>query len=607
MIHRGPDGGGQFDDDEISLGVRRLSIIDLDTGDQPIHNEDKSVWIVFNGEIYNFIELRRQLEARGHRFYTKTDTETIIHLYEEYGQKCVDHLRGMFAFAIWDCKQRLLLLARDRLGIKPLLYCVVDERIVFGSELKVLLASGLIPRELDPLAVEHYLTFLAAPHPRTMIKGVYALPAGCTLVAQDGKRRIEHYWDIPWQAEFEKDCPDDEYLSRFKALLAEACEYRLVSDVPLGVFLSGGVDSSLIVAIMSRLLDYPVKTFNISFGREGEKFNETTYARAIAGRFKTEHTEAVVTAQDVLNDLDEIIWALDQPSHDGVNTYFVSRLAKSSVTVALSGLGGDELFGGYPFFNFYSQLRRYGELWRRLPGGLRKWVGGGLGAGGSAPTGVQNLKRRLRNLDNLCEVPLSEVYTLSRGFSSQGVGLSITTPVFRQALEASARDDGNDTFLHSIAGQVEGGLPFNQAAHMELNVYMHNTLLRDTDAVSMAHSLEVRVPLLDHKLVEFAAGTPPRLKQNKWLIKKLAYEFLPPEVIDRPKRGFMFPYSVWLRGELKPVLDSAFDQETVARRGIFDYPTVARLYHRFLADPEVDYIGVWGLAVLELWCRKFID
>lgn len=598
MRHRGPDDSGTYvgrDAGAVSLANCRLSIIDLSpAGHQPMTNEDGSLWLVYNGEMYNFADLREELAQAGHRFTSNTDTEVVLHAYEEWGLKCLHRFRGMFAFGLWDEKRQRLFAARDRLGIKPLLYTEHNDVFLFSSELKTLLSSGLVEPRLNRQALHHYLSFYAVPTPYTMLEGVWALPPGHYLTHEKGELTIERYWDVPPAQPLKAD--EAELRAELRRLLEESIRLRMIADVPVGAFLSGGVDSSAVVALMTRISGEQLKTFSIGFGREGARIDERSDARVLAEHYGTDHHEVIVSGRDVLDQLDAIVEAMDQPSGDGINTYLVSQATAQHVKVALSGLGGDELFAGYPQFRLFQRMSGYADAWNRLPAPAQAVARVGAGA-------LDVGRRALGWLED----DFVGRYARVRVLYDEARKAALYAPDTRAAL---ADAEPSPAYLDRFVLPEESGDPIAQLTRLELKNYMAHTLLRDTDVMSMAHSLEVRVPLIDHELVEFAVNLPADLKlrdgQTKWLFTQALSDVLPPEVVDRPKRGFEMPVAEWLRSDLRPVLDDALSERAVKARGLFDPAAVSETYRAFLRG-EGAYMYVWSLAALELWMRRFID
>ena len=530
LVHRGPDDEGFFFEDNVGLGMRRLNIIDLHTGRQPIANETGSVWIVFNGEIYNFLELRSELEAKGHVFATHTDTETIVHAYEEYGDDCVNHLNGMFAFAIWDRDRERLLLARDRIGVKPLYYFVNQRFLAFGSELKALLAFQEIPRALDFSALDVFLTFEYIPAPLSIFRGIFKLPPGHTLVFHKGKVQIRKYWELNFtKGEIQTTTAEEELMT----LLKDAVRLRLRSDVPLGAFLSGGLDSSTIVAMMVELVEKPIKTFSIGF--DDPSYNELKYAKLVAKTFGTDHYELVLQP-DIVNLVEELIGFLDEPLADVsvFPTYLVSKLTKEYVTVALSGDGGDELFAGYDWY----VAAKLDRVYRKLPKIIKKqWV--------PALMRFFPPSKRKKGLINKCKRFVD------------GAELDPSLQHFRWNLyltEQKKRVLYNKGFKEELE-ETEPFLPFSeyldrhdladplwQQQFADINTFLVDDILVKVDRMSMAHSLECRNPFLDYRLVEFAFALPAQLKlkglQTKYILKRCMAKKLPKAIWNRKKRRF---------------------------------------------------------------------
>ncbi|HXC62016.1 MAG TPA: asparagine synthase (glutamine-hydrolyzing) [Nitrospiria bacterium] len=590
IIHRGPDDQGVYLDRGVGIGMRRLSIIDLQTGQQPVRNEDGSVWVVFNGEIYNYKDLRRELEGKGHSFYTETDTETIVHLYEEYGVRCMEKLRGMFTFAIWDKKRRQMLLARDRLGIKPLYYGVIAGRLVFASELKAILQLPDIESRLNWGAVDHLFSFLSTPRSDSIIEGMRKLEPGHFLVASPGKEvSIERYWDVSFEPDYSHD--ERYFVERLRELLTESVRSHLVSDVPLGAFLSGGIDSSSITAAMSKLTAGPVKTFSIGF--PDQDYNELKHARLVAKHLGTDHHELVLEP-NVLDILEDLTWHLDEPFGDSsaIPTFMVSKMAAEHVTVVLSGDGGDELFAGYDKYVVEErEKRKYGFL----PRPVRKMLGT---VGRMIPEGVRG-----HNFLNHLSLPDLERYldscTLFRNEQKKKLFRAEVFDLF------STKDRRGAGYFSRVNGHW-----LSTMQYWDLNDYLPLDILTKVDRMSMAHSIEVRVPLLDHKLVEFAATIPPELKlrngTTKYIFKRAMRGILPDEVIDRPKQGFAIPLSRWFRGRLNGFIRELLLSDTVRRRGVFNVEYIEQLLKWHEKGRNLD-LQLWTLISFELWCRIFLD
>jgi asparagine synthase (glutamine-hydrolysing) len=603
QAHRGPDDEGvitlppdsAYRTPYVALGSRRLAIIDLSpAGHQPISNEDGMVWVTYNGEIYNFMDIRDELIKRGYRFRSNTDSEVLVHGYEEWGiEGLLRRLRGMFAFAIWDQKNRRLFVARDRLGKKPLYYTWGGRTFLFASELKSLLASGLVERCLNPAGIVAYLSLGSVPAPLTMIDGVEALPPGCYLTLQDGTPELKRYWHLSFNEA--PNLTEDEVIERLRPLLQEAVQLRLVSDVPVGAFLSGGIDSSAIVALMREATGGTIRTFSITF--KEKEFSEGSFAKLVAEHFETEHTEYKVTADEVLCEFPKVIWAMDQPTIDGVNTYFVSKVTRDSGTiVALSGVGGDELFGGYSSFQRVPRLYHLSLAAHAVPGcgrALEKMLGAVARHG------------RLHKLRALFQHPASPEmsYLAVRGLY---LGDELKALVNPDLLEHGSRLFTPLSYLQAITADHYGLCLPNTVSLLELRTYMHNQLLRDTDVMSMAHALEARVPFLDHVLVEFLASVPTKYKFTatpKALLMNALKSKLPQSVIERPKGGFTFPFERWLAGPWNAWLEDILNGLNTE---IFNPQEVRSLRHRFIKG-NMHWSRIWAVAVLQAWSDMFLD
>ncbi len=591
MVHRGPDDAGYYSADGVVLGMRRLSIIDLASGHQPVHNEDGTVWVVFNGEIYNFKSLRASLERQGHRFYTGTDTEVIVHLYEQYGDRCVERMRGMFAFAVWDARRKNLFVARDRLGIKPLFYTIVDGRFAFGSELKVLLQLPEVERRLNWGSVNHLLSSMCTPSSESIVEGVHKLKPGHVLTAsaRDGVR-VREYWDVIFDPDYGK--PEGYFIERLRDLLEQSVKLRLIADVPLGAFLSGGVDSSAVVATMARVGSGQMKTFSIGFAEQ--EYNELEYARQIARKFETDHHELVLEP-NVLDVIDDLAWYLDEPFGDSsaIPTYMVSKLASEHVTVVLSGDGGDELFAGYDRYLVERRERKMAGI----PAPLRQAAGL---VGRSMREGMKG-RNFLRHLAINGPDRYFDANMLFRDFEKATL---FEPDVYREIQNMDSRA-GWRGFL------ANGRMHWLSALqYLDIKNYLPNDILTKVDRMSMAHSIEARVPLLDHKFVEFAATIPPELKlkgvTTKYIFKKAMEGSLPQDILYRPKRGFAVPLSRWFRGRLSPFMRDLLLSRKSVERGIFRKAYLERLIEMNDRGRPMD-LQLWTLITFELWCRRFID
>jgi asparagine synthase (glutamine-hydrolysing) len=588
---RGPDDEGYYVDGSIGLGMRRLSIIDLATGQQPVHNEDGSIQVVLNGEIYNFRELRAEMEARGHRFYTASDTEVIVHLYEEYGAECVHKLRGMFAFALWDDRNKKLLLARDRLGIKPLFFGEFDGKLVFASELKALLQLPWVKRELNWRSVAHLFSFSTTPRNESIIDGIHKLQPGHILTIEHGKPpSVLCYWDVFFDTDTVHD--EDYFVEGLRERLEESVRLRMICDVPFGAFLSGGVDSSAVVATMTRLSDQPVKTFTIGFPEK--EYNEIAHAREVAKAFGTEHHELILEP-DVMGILGDLAWHLDEPFGDSsaIPTYMVSQLAAQHVKVVLTGDGGDEVFAGYDKYSVEQKERRY----RHIPSLLRSLLGtvGGLMAEGMKGRNFLRhmaLNGSYRYLDALT---LFDRNSRDALFQESAAERMLAEDPWQDLAACLAREDSH--WLSAIQ-------------YLDMKTYLPLDILTKVDRMSMAHSLEARVPLLDHKLVEFAAAIPPGLKlhngRTKHIFKQALEGILPESIIDRPKQGFAVPLGRWFRGELNGFVRDLLLSPTSRARNIFNPAYIEKLLLLQSRGRPLD-LQLWTLISFELWCRTFLD
>ena len=591
--HRGPDDEGIHVEAGVGLGMRRLSIIDLSTGQQPIHNEDRSIWLVFNGEIYNYRELRAELEAAGHAFYTSSDTEVIVHAYEQWGEAAFGRLRGMFGIGLWDRPRRTLLLVRDRAGIKPLHFTERNGRLYFGSEIKSLIAAGAVDREIDLQALDHYLSFLYAPRDRSLFKGVRKLPPGHLLRWRDGRADVSKYWEIDATEPFQGSAEDA--ARSLRAVLADAVRSHMVSDVPLGAFLSGGVDSSLVVGLMAEASSQPVKTFCIGF--DEPQFDELEHARTVARHFGTEHHEFVVRP-DGLSILDRLVEHFDEPFADSsaIPTWYVSEVARRHVTVVLSGDGGDELFGGYDRYLPHPRVAQFDRL--SIPG-VRRLAGAVWPV---LPHGVRG-KNFLRHV------------------SRDENGRYLDSIAFFQADEKDAlySADVRRALAHwdaegSLGAQFTrfAALPHHsRMMRFDFETYLPEDVLTKVDRMSMAHSIESRVPLLDNQVIDFAATLPAHLKikngRRKHILKEAVRSLLPPGIIDRKKQGFGVPLGVWFRGGLTDVFSDVLRSPRTRQRGYFEPGFVDRLVEEHLGGRRDHTLRLWQLMVFELWHRHYLD
>jgi asparagine synthase (glutamine-hydrolysing) len=598
IVHRGPDDDGFFLSEGIGLGMRRLSIIDLGGGKQPIYNEDRSIVIVFNGEIYNYRELTQQLKQRGHVFTTMSDTEVIVHLYEEVGEACVDQLRGMFAFAVWDMGRRKLFIARDRLGIKPLYYTQMGDRLIFGSEIKSILQHPDVEARLDLEGLNNFLSLKYVPAPRTMFEGIQSLQPGHTLTWHANTVAIKPYWDLSFANSQNGHLSEEAYAEQLEALIRESVKLRLRSDVPFGAFLSGGVDSSTVVAIMSQFLDEPVKTFSVGFHDDTHVADELPFARLVAKQYQTDHHEIYVGPQDFIDLMDKVAWHLDQPIADQatVATYMVSKLASSHVKMVLTGEGGDELFAGYARY----AGERFSPYFRHIPASVKSLA---LAMSDRLP----GLHRPKIALYALCQPDETTRFTNWFPLFNYDRKMALLSDDLRSELYQASSDY---VFAEYLA-RTDASDALNRMLYVDTKLWLPDYLLLRGDKLTMATSLEGRVPLLDHKVVEFAASLPPHLKLNglarKYLLKKVSRKLLPPEIIDRKKEGFPIPIYQWLRTEANSLLRDYLSPETVQRRGLFNQDYVTKLLDEYQAGVGDHGHLLWGLLSVELWHRNFID
>ena len=589
LKHRGPDATGVFVDDEVALGHLRLSIIDLsETANQPFFDATKRYAITFNGEIYNFREVKELLPD--YPFRTDSDTEVILAAYAKYGAECLSLLNGMFAFAIWDRERRELFVARDRLGVKPLYYAQTnDGTLVFASEIRAILNSGLIERKLNKHGIYDYLMYQSVYAPETIVENIHQLPAGESGTFSNGRLIKKAYWRIE-EKHLEIVTDDEETVKKnVKDLLLKSVERRMISDVPLGAFLSGGIDSSAIVALMSEISDRPINTFSVNFGEK--EFDESQYSNLIAQKYKTKHTSVNLIAEDFLAELPNALKATDSPSGDGINTYVVSKATKKSgITVALSGLGGDELFAGYP--NFLNWMKTQTSVLNKIPAVFRKPFGLAMAASNNSK------HQRIADILSVDKVNLSSVY-----------------PMFRQVMSQQTVSDfyknghyeiGIQKLLKSKQSEIEDFPLLSQFSIAELLGYTQNVLLKDTDQFSMASALEVREPFFDYKLVEYALRIPDKIKYPKYpksLLVEALYPMLPDKIVHRPKMGFVLPFERWMRNELKEFCQNRL--EILAGREIFDSDKLLKKWADFQKGANgVLWSHLWHLVVLTEWLEN---
>ncbi len=596
LSHRGPDDEGMHVDGPIGLGFRRLSVIDLHTGHQPLHNEDRSVWVICNGEIYNHQALRADLQKQGHRFYTASDVEVLVHLYERDGALFPQQLHGMFAFALWDARQQQLVLGRDRLGIKPLLYTLQPDRLLFASQANAILQERRIERAVDPEALLAFTQLQYVPGPRSIFAGIHKLPPGHVLTCRrNGYVRLQPYWELPSQAENETNVDERFYRQRLLELLRASVRARLMSDVPLGVFLSGGLDSSTIVALMADLMDRPVKTFSVGFA-EGGDYDELSHARRTAQHFGADHQEIVVSSADAAQQLLVLLDHLDEPMADPATlpTYLVSRLARREVTVVLSGEGADELFLGYKRYLLDHLIRR----WLYVPSGVQRGVLPRLFH--LMPNGPQHLRALRavstppgvqRHLHWRCLFPPQEQ---------------------RQLFNSQRWQPSGSPLSELFAPHFVDTAPFMaQVCRADMMTWLVDDLLVKVDRMSMAQSLEARVPFLDHAVVEFAMQIPLRLKlygrTTKYILRQVMAELLPAAIRHRKKHGFLVPLDEWLQGPLKELMLDVLSPMAIKRAGYFHHQYVSELMRQHLTGRQRFGKHLWTLIVFHLWHQKYMQ
>lgn len=589
MLHRGPDDEGFYLDRELGLGNRRLSIIDLPGGHQPLSNEDETVWITFNGEIYNYRELRSELAAHGHRFRTASDTETIVHLYEEEGLACLQHLRGMFAFALWDSRQRRLLLVRDRLGVKPLFYRLEPGRLVFASELRALRELVAQPLEVDPQSVYDFFGFRYIPAPHTFYRGVEKLLPGHLLVADARGARTEPYWDVP--AEEASSRPAEEFAEEVVEHLRESVQLRLIADVPLGVFLSGGVDSSAVVALMAEQGARPIRTFSVGFEEPG--YNELPFARRVAQRYSTEHHELLVRPEDLAEELVHLVTFRDEPVAEptDVALYRMARLASESVKVVLAGEGGDELFAGYPKYAADRLAGLVSVFPKEVTGAIVRWL----------PYRQRRIKLALEALSIRDEAERSATWFAS---FSREEREALFAPEFLAQVDVAHPARVFEQYL----GKVAERSPLKRMLYADLKIWLPDNLLLRGDQMTMAASIEERLPFLDHKLVELAARIPGRLLtqgfRTKVLLRRALRPYLPAETLRRRKVGFTVPVGPWFRQSLKSLVADLVLAPEARARGYFNTDNMEKFVREHFDGVRDRQKQLWALVNFELWCRS---
>ena len=597
LVHRGPDDEGFYCSGPVGLGHRRLSIIDLADGHQPMTNEDRTVWVVFNGEIYNFTDLHGFLESKGHRFQTRSDTEVIVHLYEEMGESCFGELRGMFSIAIWDDRKKKLILARDRVGKKPLYYYHDGSKLLFASEIKAILQVPGISRDIDIEALSDYFSFLYVPAPKSIFKSIRKILPGHFLVASADGVRETKYWDLSFAKT--EELTEEKWCEKLSEALHEAVKIRLMSEVPLGAFLSGGVDSSSVVAMMQKAIGSPVITSSIGF--EEKEFNELPYARSVASYFGTDHHEQIVRP-DAVAVLQKLVWHYDEPFADSsaVPTYYVSKVARQHVTVALSGDGGDENFAGYRRY-YFDQRENYIRNW--LPAGVRQPVFGALASLYPKADWAPRIFRGKATFQNLARCPIEAYFRSVAACQSELKGELLHGDIQRQLA-----DYDSVNVLREYYNKADTDDLLSKVQYVDIKTYLTDDILAKVDRASMAVSLEVRAPILDHKFMELAARIPSTLKlrglNGKYIFKKMLEQRLPQAIVRRPKMGFAVPLARWFRGELR---DMAYDVIVGSKADDLLQPnTVARIWAEHQGGFRDRSTELWTLLMFRLWQRQFL-
>lgn len=612
MKHRGPDSEGLWANESVALGMRRLSIIDLHTGEQPVYNEDKSIVVVMNGELYNFREVRSDLEKRGHKFETQTDTEILPHLYEEYGDAMVEHINGMFAFALWDKNRQKLLIARDRFGEKPLYYGVFDGKLIFASEPKVLLANPSVKNEINVDALRQYLSFDYVPAPHSIYKNIYKLPAAHLLILEKGEVKTRRYWNLSWKkgkklhlsnsANGAKSEPPslERSAEELRELLADAVRMRLVSDVPLGILLSGGVDSSTVAAFATQFSTEKVKTFSIGF--EEDSFDESKFARQVATHLGTEHYEDKLSVEKAADLITEIGTWIDEPISDGslIPTLLLSRFVRKHVTVALGGDGGDEIFAGYPMYYAHKVADFYSKVPQFLRNGLIEPIVNNL------PVSNKNMSFDYKAKRFVAASKYDLVTRHHSWFGSFSIDEQqqlLSKDVLAVTLNDIYRDAKELLKICDAENEIE------QMQFLDINFYMAEDILTKVDRASMAVSLEVRAPFLDPRVAEFAAQIPLEYKlkgnKGKYILKKAIEPLLPNNILHRPKKGFGIPIAEWLKGRLNPLMHELLDPQRLKNQGLFDEKFVQKLIKEHESNTASHHKQLWTLLVFQLWYDNF--
>ena len=605
LRHRGPDSHGIYEEAPfVVLAMRRLAIIDVGGGDQPMSNEDHTVWAVFNGEIYNFQSLRADLESRGHVFRTSADTEVIVHGYEEWGDELPSHLRGMFCFAVWDSKVRKLMLARDRVGIKPLFYAKADGQLIWGSEIKALLRHPAVAAEraLNPSALNEFLTFLYVPSPQTIFDGISELPPGHVLIANANQVQLRPYWRLEYRPD--RSMSRGEFYEGLRAELDDAVKVRMISEVPLGAFLSGGIDSGAIVALMAGHASEPINSFSIGYSSGAKQFDERAFARELAERYSTNHREFEMTP-DIASLVPDLVQAFDQPFADStaIPTWYLCQMTRKHVTVALSGVGGDEIAGGYE----RHRAAALGKYLDQIPGWLSNFVirplTNRLPDSNSGNQWPSRLRRIGRTLDMDPDDRFFELISTA-GFARRE---ELLTPEIQREIDLN----GPRACFGEQMAQLEATDPLDRALFADLKLYLPGDLLTLTDRISMAHSLEVRVPYLDHHVIEFAARIPPEVKlrrlERKHVLKRAVRTLLPKSFLRRRKMGFSAPLPVWFRGDLREFVEDSLGEQRLRRAGVFRPAAVRRVIDQHMACEANHDNLIWALIMFTEWEQRYLS
>ena len=596
LIHRGPDEDGFYIDDEVNLAIQRLSIIDLESGQQPIHNEDKTLWTVFNGEIYNFQELRKDMESRGHRFYTDhSDTEVIVHLYEEYGAEFVHKINGMFAIALWDKAEEKLLLIRDRMGVKPLFYLLINNNIIFASEIKAILEHPDYIRDINYDALYHYFTIKNIPAPLTAFRDIYSLLPGELLTFYRGSLEKKRYWRIRFTERY--DYSEEFVTQKIIALLEDAVKLRMISDVPFGAYLSGGVDSSTVVALMTRFSNKPVMTFSLGYEDEFKNKEADLYhARKVSEAYRTEHHEYIMSSKEVPEEIGNIIRAFDQPFSGTISTYFLTGLISRHVKVALSGDGADELFGSYLSHRIALPMYHFSRLYDKVK--------------------ANTLNEEERRLFAPCDIEyLANLYNISGGKPSKWrYALNLFSDEEKQHLlsdkfKANLNNSGSYSLLKSHFDSASTEDPLNRVLEVEWNTQLPDQVLAFVDFLSMAHSVEIRSPFLDYRLVEFVATIPGNMKIKngnvKDILKKAVESLLPEEIIKRPKEGFVLPVFEWMETELRDYCKELLSEDKLKKHDLLNIDMVKHIMDSYFAGNKSNAGRIWNLMMFQVWCEAY--